>query len=205
MYRIVAISGGTGEPSNSTKLAERILVATSTELGSLGAQVETEVIALRPLAHDLVDMALTGIASDALQAAFDSIRTAHGVVVVSSVYNASPFGLFQLFLQLFPQGLDGIPVTLGATGGTARHSLVVESHIRPLVSYLKGLALPTTVFAATDDWGAPESVTGLNARVHRAATELARFVTSVPDETRNVFDDLDPEGVTPFDQLLGGL
>ncbi|WP_349827487.1 CE1759 family FMN reductase [Brevibacterium litoralis] len=203
MYRIVALSGGTGEPSNSTKLAERLLTAARAQFP--GHEVETEVIALRPLAHDLVDMSLTGIASDRLQAAFDSIRTAHGVVVVTSVYNASPFGLFSLFLQLFPDGgLDGLPVTLAATGGTARHSLVVESHVRPLVSYLHGLALPTTVFAATDDWGAPEASTGLGARVQRAAGELARAIIGRPVEQHDVFDELDPDGITPFDQLLGG-
>lgn len=202
-YTIVAVSGGTGMPSNSTALAERIVTETREELQLTGAQVEVEILELRPLAHDLVDMTLTGIASDALEAAFERIRTAHGVVVVTPVYNAAPLGLVTLFWQLFPDaGLRGIPVVLAATGGTARHSLVVDTQLRPLVAYLKGLALPTTVFAATEDWGAPEAATGMGRRVHSAAAELAEMVASQPAETRSVFDDLDPEGVIPFDQLL---
>ncbi|WP_101651953.1 CE1759 family FMN reductase [Brevibacterium ihuae] len=203
-YRIVAVSGGTGDPSNSTALAERILAAVREQLRPVGAEAEIEIIELRPLAHDLVDMTLTGIASEALESAFERIRTAHGLVIVTPVYNAAPLGLVSLFWQLFPDaGLRGIPVALAATGGTSRHSLVIDAQLRPLVAYLKGLAVPTSVFAATDDWGAPEAVSGMGGRVRAVAEELAELVAAQPAETRSVFDDLDPEAVTPFDQLLG--
>lgn len=203
-YRIIAVSGGTGDPSNSTALAERILAAAREQLRLGGVDAEVEVIELRPLAHDLVDMTLTGIASEALETAFDRIRTSHGLVVVTPVYNAAPLGLVSLFWQLFPDaGLRGIPVALAATGGTSRHSLVIDQQLRPLITYLKGLVTPTSVFAATDDWGASEAMTGFGTRVRSVAEELAELVAAQPAETRSVFDDLDPEAVTPFDQLLG--
>jgi FMN reductase len=205
MHTIVAISGGVGIPSSSTKLADRILGAVRDQLQLTGVPAQVEVIELRPLAHDLVDMTLTGIASEALEEVFEKVQRAHGVVVVTPVYNAAPLGLLSLFWQVFPDaGLRGIPVMLAATGGTARHSLALDTQLRPLITYLKGLALPTTVFAATDDWGSPEAVSGLGSRIGAAAEELAQLVAAQPAETRDVFDDLDPEGVTPFDQLLGG-
>jgi FMN reductase len=41
--------------------------------------------------------------------------------------------------------------------------------MRPLFAYLRALTLPTSVFAAPEDWAAPE----LGGRIDRAATELA--------------------------------
>src|SRR4051794_13078271 len=61
------------------------------------------------------------------------------------------------------------PVVLAATGGTARHALVIDDQMRPLFAYLRALALPPSVYAAPEDWGASE----LGDRIERAATELA--------------------------------
>jgi FMN reductase len=41
--------------------------------------------------------------------------------------------------------------------------------MRPLFAYMRALTLPTSVFAAPEDWGASE----LGERIGRAATELA--------------------------------
>ena len=99
-YRIIAVSGGTGDPSNSTALAERILAAAREQLRLGGVDAEVEVIELRPLAHDLVDMTLTGIASEALETAFDRIRTSHGLVVA-----AQPAETRSVFDDLDPEAV----------------------------------------------------------------------------------------------------
>ena len=64
------------------------------------------------------------------------------------------------------------PVLLAATGGTARHALVIDDQMRPLFAYLRALTLPTSVYAAPEDWGSTE----LGKRIERAATELAVLV-----------------------------
>jgi FMN reductase len=64
------------------------------------------------------------------------------------------------------------PVVLAATAGSSRHALVVDEQMRPLFAYMRALTLPTSVFAAPEDWGAAE----LGERVRRAATELAVVV-----------------------------
>jgi FMN reductase len=61
------------------------------------------------------------------------------------------------------------PVLLAATAGSSRHALVIDEQMRPLFGYMRALTLPTSVFAATEDWGAPE----LGGRISRAAAELA--------------------------------
>ncbi len=88
---------------------------------------------------------------------------------------------------------------IGATAGTARHSLVLEHALRPLFTYLHATVVPTGVFAATDDFGD----TGLDARIDRAAGELATLLTGAPrHRVRTVEDEFaDP---TPFEDLLRG-
>jgi FMN reductase len=60
-------------------------------------------------------------------------------------------------------------VLLAATAGSSRHALVIDDQMRPLFAYLRALTLPTSVFAAPEDWAATE----LGGRIERAATELA--------------------------------
>ena len=62
--------------------------------------------------------------------------------------------------------------SLPATAGTARHALVVDDQMRPLFAYLRALTLPTSVYAAPEDWGTSE----LGRRIERAAHELAAMV-----------------------------
>lgn len=64
-----------------------------------------------------------------------------------------------------------MPVLLAATAGTARHSLVLEHALRPLLSYLGAVTAPTGVFAAVGDWGAA-GASALDERIDRAATDL---------------------------------
>jgi len=102
--------------------------------------------------------------------------------------------------------LDGVPVLLGATAGTARHSLAIEHALRPLFAYLGALTVPTGVFAATDDFGhsagvrADDDVAPLADRVARGAEELAVLVAS-----RERRAPVDPYSLTEsFEDLLRG-
>ena len=66
------------------------------------------------------------------------------------------------------------PVVLAATAGTARHALVADDQLRPLFAYLRALAVPTSLFAAPEDWADP----ALNQRVDRAVRELILLIES---------------------------
>ena len=61
---------------------------------------------------------------------------------------------------------------LAATGGTPRHALVIDDQMRPLFAYMRAFTLPTSVYAAPQDWGTTE----LGTRIERAATELTVMV-----------------------------
>jgi FMN reductase len=105
-----------------------------------------------------------------------------------------------MFFDVLEDGaLEGKPVLIAATAGTARHSLVLEFAMRPLFAYLRADVVPTGVFAASEDFGGGAVRGGsLSVRIDRAAHELADKVlrrgTTLPD---------DPfENPTPFEDLL---
>lgn len=199
MTRLVVVSAGLSVPSSTTLLAQRLTAATVEAL----EEVEVLHVELRDLAHQLTDQLLTGFPGPELAAAQDAVRAADGLIVVTPVFSASYSGLFKTFFDVLEAGsLDGTPVLVAATAGTARHSLVLEHALRPLFAYLHAVVVPTGVFAATDDFAG----TDLAARVDRAAGELAVLMGKVSrvDEAvakrRSVEDEL--ADVTPFEQLL---
>jgi FMN reductase len=64
--------------------------------------------------------------------------------------------------------LIATPTLLAATAGTARHALVADEQLRSLLAYLRALTTPTSVFAASEDWGSK----ALSERIDRAANEF---------------------------------
>ena len=198
--RIAVVSAGLGQPSSTSLLAIRLAKATSSALSEDGIDADVTAIELREHAHDLTDNLLTFFASEALQTAKDTVIGADGVIAVTPIFSASYNGLFKTFFDLLDEdALTGKPILLGATAGTARHSLALEHAIRPLFSYLRALTTPTAVFAASEDWGADATVEGgLATRIDRAATEFATLVAAhEPAATVDSFAE-----PTPFEQLL---
>lgn len=168
MTRVVIVSAGLGSPSTTRLLADQM--AAGVRRAEPGASVE--VVELRPLAHDVVDATLTGFASPRLQHVIDQVGAADALGFVTPIFQASYSGLFKSFADVLePDQLIGKPVLLGATGGTARHSLAVEHAMRPLMAYLQAVPVPTGVFASPHDWSA-EGEGALTSRVDRAVGEL---------------------------------
>ncbi|MFF5536675.1 FMN reductase [Streptomyces cinerochromogenes] len=179
--RLVAVSAGLSTPSSTRLLADRLAESARGELAAQGHDVETEVIELRELAVAVANNLVTGFPAPPLAAAIDAVTGAHGLIAVTPVFTASYSGLFKSFFDLIdPDALSGKPVLIAATGGTARHSLVLEHALRPLFAYLRAAVVPTAVYAASEDWGAggDEYTEGLPARIRRAAGELAALTAA---------------------------
>lgn len=211
---LVAVSAGLGQPSSTRMLADRLLGSTSDALAERGAEAATEIVELRGHAHSIVDAMLTGFASGELEGVLERVAGADGLILVTPVFTTTYSGLFKSFLDILDQdAIRGVPVLLGATGGTARHSLALEYSMRPLLTYLRAEVVTTSVFAATEDWagadgarsaGARPEVAqteGLPRRIHRAGRELAEKVVASPvREGGGIFD-----GAPDFEQMLGQL
>lgn len=189
LARIVALHAGVSQPSTSQMLAERLADGARKALAADSRLADVEVIGLRPLVGDIARASVGGALSPELQAVADSLAAADGVILVTPVFQASYSGLFKSAMDVLPEGtLEGAPVILGATAGTARHSLVTETALRPLAAYMKALPTTTAVFAASEDFGASwetEAATDrpeapLSERVARAGRELAVLMERFP-------------------------
>lgn len=197
--RLAVVTAGLSVPSSTRLLADRLTAAV---VGELGEDTEVTVVELREHARALADNLVTGFPPKSVREAVDAVAGADALIAVTPVFSGSYSGLFKTFFDVIDkEALDGQPVLLAATAGTARHSLVIEHAMRPLFAYLRALPVATGVFAAPEDWGAGEGPGGaLVDRIGRAAAELASAVTSRP---RRVVPD-EFADVVPFDQLLSG-
>ncbi len=176
--RIVIISAGLSTPSSTRQLADRLTADAASILRERGVDVEAQVFELRDLAHDITNHLLLGFAPPKLQEALDAVSTADGLIAVTPIFSTSYAGLFKSFIDVIdPQALTDLPVLIGATGGTSRHSLAIDYAIRPLFTYLHAIPVTTGVFAATSDWGnGGDGVRSLPDRIFRGAKEFAELV-----------------------------
>jgi FMN reductase len=199
---LAVVSAGLSVPSSTRLLADRLTAATTAALGERGVAATVEVVELREHARDLADNLVTGFPNAGLRAAIDAVVGADGLIAVTPIFSASYSGLFKTFFDVLESGaLAGKPVLMGATAGTARHSLALEHALRPLFAYLRAVAAPTAVFAAAEDWAGGDATSrSLAERVERAGGELAELVAARPPAApADPFAD-----ATPFEALLRG-
>lgn len=181
--RLAVVSAGLSTPSSTRLLADRISDAVRSQVGARGEDLTVSPIEVRELAIGLATtMSTAGLPVAAVEEARTVVERADGLVAVTPVFAAGYSGLFKMFFDTFdPHALAGKPVLIAATAGTPRHSLVLDHAMRPLFTWFGSVVVPTGVFAATEDFGAPEEVTGLGRRITRAASELAGLIVATPD------------------------
>lgn len=200
---IAVVSAGLSQPSSTRLLADRLAGATVSALSEQGVEARTETFELRDIAHDITNAMLTGFPTGDLRGVLDTLTAADGIVAVTPIFTSSYSGLFKSFLDIVDKdALRDVPVLIGATGGTPRHSLATDYAIRPVFTYLRADVVPTAVFAATDDWaGEGDDVNPLPARIQRAGSELAAKVAARPARG----DAPDEFAAVPsFEEMFGG-
>lgn len=174
-FRLAVVNAGTSDPSSTRMLADRVAARVADIAGRRGGSVEIDVVDLRPLATEITTAVVSQLVGPKLQHAVEALGRADGIVAASPVYKAGPSGLFTSFFQMLDNDLlIAKPVVLAATAGTARHALVVDDQMRPLFAFLRTMAAPTSVFAASEDWNDP----ALADRIDRAAYELVLLMES---------------------------
>jgi FMN reductase len=174
-FRLVVVSAGTSEPSSSRLLADRTATAVSAASQRRGREVSVTVVDLRLIAGEVTSALTSNVRGPGLTSAIDDLREADGLVVSTPVYSAGPSGLFTSFFQLIDDDLIiAKPVILAATAGSPRHALVVDEQMRSHFAYLRALTVPTSLFAANEDWGD----SALGVRIDRAALELVLLMES---------------------------
>jgi FMN reductase len=182
---LVVVNAGMSDPSSTKLLADRAAARVRSLGQARGRELTTTVIDLRELLPELPGALASQHFGEGFKRAIAALVDADGIIAAAPVYKAGASGLFTSFFQVLDNDLlIGKPVILAATAGTARHALVVDEEMRSLFAYLRTLTVPTSLFAATEDW----SDKALTGRVDRAALELvllmeSGFAKAVRDES----------------------
>ena len=201
MKRVVVLSAGLRQPSSTRMLADRLAEAVVRDLDALGDPAEVDPVELRDHAREALNHLLVGFPSPEFAELLDRVSGADALILVTPTFGATYTSLVKLFVDVLDEkALAGKPVLIAASGGTGRHSMMLDHAVRPLLTYLHAVVMPTGVFAAPEDWGAGHTAEGtLRQRIDRAAAELAAEV-----HRREPAKAYDPFAGTPdFETLMG--
>ncbi|GAB3435958.1 FMN reductase [Giesbergeria sinuosa] len=176
-YKVVAVSGSVQSPSRTLALIEQ-LVNTLGDAVPIEVQ-QIELGSLAPLIGGAVSRAqLPPVA----QASVQAIESADVLIVASPVYRGSYTGLFKhLFDFVHHEALVDVPVLLAATGGSERHSLVIDHQLRPLFSFFQARTLPIGIYATERDFEHYEVTNpALLARIRLAVERAVPLLDRAP-------------------------
>jgi FMN reductase len=174
-FRVAVVTAGTSDPSSTRLLADRVAQRVEAIAARHGHAAVISVIELREIATDVTTALTSQLITPRLQQAIDALAAADGVIAATPVYKAAASALFTSFIHVLDNDLlIAKPVVLAATAGTARHALVTDQEMRPLFAFLRAMTVPTSLFAAPEDWSDP----ALANRIDRAAVELVLLMES---------------------------
>jgi len=171
--RIVGFTANLQRPSKTRALAESLAEAVGTHLRAdirLFDMVDAGPGLGAAWSRDLLPLPARRIV--------EAIEGADALIVGSPVYKGAYTGLFKhLFDLVDPTALAGKPVAIVATGGGARHALVVEHAFRPLFGFFGALQIPTAVYASDADFSdGVLTEAGVRARAAEAGGQLAALL-----------------------------
>jgi FMN reductase len=195
--KIVVVSAGINVPSSTRLLADAIAKEIVTEVKATGRVTDVDVIDLRNYAVDIANNMTSGFANPRLSEAIALMEHADIIIAVTPVFTASMSGLFKSFFDVIDnKALTGKTVVIGATGGSTRHSMVLDFAMRPMFNYLKANVMPTAVYAAPEDWGDGST---LQNRIAGAAKEAAASLSGERTTHKTTSEN------RTFEEILAGL
>lgn len=197
--KIVAITAGLSTPSSTRLLTDTISKAISQELTVNRTTSTVQTIELRDYAVEIANNMTSGFPSQKLASVIKAVEEADVLIAVTPVFTASMSGLFKSFFDIINNKvLTNKIVVIGATGGTSRHSQVLDFAMRPMFAYLHADVIPTGIFAAPEDWG--DGAGMIENRSKLIAEEVARRLHHTPAKKYvEVMTSL------PFEQLLANI
>lgn len=197
LIKVAVISAGINIPSSTRLLADAISKEVSLKLSAKGDEPEVVTYDLRSYAVDIANNMTGGFANPRLTEVINTVSAADVLIAVTPVFTASMSGLFKSFFDVLDnKSLTGKTVIIGATGGSTRHSMVLDFAMRPMFSYLKANVMPTGIYAAPEDWSGGNGLQGrIEGVAEEAVSSLAgtRATHKTTGETRS------------FEEILAGL
>ena len=173
--RIVSINGSPQKPSRTSVIIDTLLADIALQLGDADIhRVDVADLVGRPLAVDHQSL------SPLLREQLRLIESADLIIAGSPVYKGSYTGLFKYLIDLVdPTALVDVPTVLIATGGSARHTLVIEHQLRPLFAFFNTATIPAGIYAHASEIGDFEILNAdLRERIRATASRAVNALQS---------------------------
>jgi FMN reductase len=186
--KVVAVSGSLHDPSKTTVLLEAILAELADVL-----PIDAHLIRITDIGPKLAGQLSRSGLPDDVETELKRIESADLLVVASPVYRASFTGLFKHLFDFVDQyALVDTPVLLAATGGSERHSLIIEHQLRPLFGFFQALTLPVGIYAHDSDFTDYQiSAPLLEERIGKAINRGLPLIKSSLEEKQRIAKTLD--------------
>ena len=107
----------------------------------------------------------------------DTILAADCLVIGTPIYQASISGVLKNLLDHFPvDALHNKVTGMIATGGTDKHFLVLDYHLKPILSFLKGVVPEGNVYVLNDvDEENEIHDANINRRIKKLGAEIIKL------------------------------
>jgi FMN reductase len=167
------VSGSTEHVSRTTTLTRHLIGAVREHLAA-----RVELVELATWAPELGATQIRHEAPPRIERALSLIETADLLIAATPVHRGSYAGFFKHLFDLIAQdSLAEVPVIVAAAGGSSKHSLVIDQHLRQLFAFFQAFTVPTGVYATEDDFeGTALKSPGVRSRAAIAAHQAARIV-----------------------------
>ncbi|GIO25423.1 NADPH-dependent FMN reductase [Ornithinibacillus bavariensis] len=144
--KLVGVSGTLAGNKTSQAVHEVLTAATA-----IDSNIQTELIDLREYEVEFCRGEPLTYYNEDTWNVVKKIVDADFIVFGTPIYQASISGVLKNLLDFFPEYAFKNKVTgIIATGGSEKHFLVPENHLKPILSYLRGLVPSTHVFVHND-------------------------------------------------------
>ena len=145
---------------------------------SFDSVLETEIIDLKDYDVEFVrGTPLSYYNADTVKVV-DTILAADCLVIGTPIYQASFSGALKNLLDHFPvDALHNKVTGLIATGGTDKHYLVLDYHLKPILSFLKGVVPEGNVYVLNDHFDEENEINdpSINRRIQKLGEEIIKL------------------------------
>lgn len=178
ILKLVGVSGTLAGNKTSQAVHDVLFAATS-----IDSTIQTELIDLREYEVEFCRGEPLTYYNDDTWTVVKKIQDADFIVFGTPIYQASISGVLKNLLDFFPEYAFKNKVTgIIATGGSEKHFLVPENHLKPILSYLRGLVPSTNVFVHNDffDIETDEIINDrISKRIYNLAEEMVFLQKSI--------------------------
>lgn len=179
--RIITVNGSYSNPGKTGALLELIA-----EEFTRHHEVTVDQVAVATLGPGFTNALSRDEVSAAVAEQLALVERADLLIVGTPVFRGSYTGLFKHFFDLLDQyALANKSVLLSATGGSDRHTLVIDQVLRPLFGFMQAAIAPVGLYASSNDFSGtillnPEVYSRIEIAVRDLGPRLNFLATQPP-------------------------